>query len=102
MMKYYLEMTLLPNSDINLFTLWSTLFGQIHLGLVEIQDDQGYVPIGISFPEYVVGDKFSVLGGNADYSRMMKQHCSVLIRKNALNILKIMSIAQVFDLFPKN
>jgi CRISPR-associated endonuclease Csy4 len=63
MMKYYLEMTLLPNSDINLFTLWSTLFGQIHLGLVEIQDDQGYVPIGISFPEYVVGDKFSVLGG---------------------------------------
>ena len=61
-MKYYIEMTLIDNPEINLFNLWSKVFQQIHLGLVEIQDDQGHVPIGLSFPEYVIGDKYSLLG----------------------------------------
>ncbi len=61
-MKYYIEMTLLDNPDLNLFSLWSKVFQQIHLGLVEIQDDQGQVPIGLSFPEYVIGEKYSLLG----------------------------------------
>ncbi|SJM90746.1 type I-F CRISPR-associated endoribonuclease Cas6/Csy4 [Crenothrix polyspora] len=62
-MKHYIEITLLPNPDIHLFGLWSQVFQQIHLGLVEMQDDQSRVPIGISFPEYVTGAKYSVLGG---------------------------------------
>ncbi len=62
-MKHYLEITLIENSDINLFSLWSKVFQQIHLGLVEMQDDQGRVPIGLSFPEYVTGEKYSLLGG---------------------------------------
>jgi len=61
-MNYYLEITLLPNFDLNLFSLWSKVFQQIHLGFVEIQDDQKRVPIGVSFPEYVNGEKYSVLG----------------------------------------
>lgn len=61
-MNYYLEITLLPNYEINLFNLWSKTFQQIHLGLVEMQDDQKQVPIGISFPEYKNGEKFGVLG----------------------------------------
>jgi CRISPR-associated endonuclease Csy4 len=62
-MKHYLEITLIENSDINLFSLWSKVFQQIHLGLVEMQDDQGRVPIGLSFPDYVTGEKYSLLGG---------------------------------------
>lgn len=62
-MRFYLEITLLPNPEIGLNFLWSKVFQQIHLGLVEMQDDQKQVPIGVSFPEYVVGEKFSVLGG---------------------------------------
>lgn len=62
-MKHYIEITLLENSDVNLFSLWSKVFQQIHLGLVEMQDEQGRVPIGVAFPEYVLGDKYSVLGG---------------------------------------
>lgn len=62
-MKYYIEISLIDNSDFNLFSLWSKVFQQIHLGLVEMQDDQGRVPIGVSFPEYVTGEKYSVLGG---------------------------------------
>ena len=61
-MKHYIEITLIDNTDINLFSLWSKVFQQIHLGLVEIQDDQGQVLIGLSFPEYVIGDKYSLLG----------------------------------------
>ncbi|MCX7102247.1 MAG: type I-F CRISPR-associated endoribonuclease Cas6/Csy4 [Methylobacter sp.] len=62
-MKYYIEITLIENSDINLFSLWSKVFQQIHLGLVEMQDEQSRVPIGLSFPEYVTGEKYSLLGG---------------------------------------
>jgi len=62
-MKHYIEITLLPNSEISFFNLWSKVFQQIHLGLVEMQDDQGRIPIGVSFPEYVTGEKYSVLGG---------------------------------------
>ena len=61
-MNYYLEITLLPNYEINLFSLWSKTFQQIHLGLVEMQDDQKRVPIGLSFPEYKMGEKFGILG----------------------------------------
>ena len=80
-MKYYIEMTLLDNTDINLFNLWSKVFQQIHLGLVEIQDDQGKAPIGLSFPEYVIGDKYSLLGSKlrlfANDEAMLKQFDAV-------------------------
>jgi len=62
-MKSYLEITLLPNPEVGINFLWSKVFQQIHLGLVEIQDDQGHVAVGISFPDYVTGEKYSVLGG---------------------------------------
>lgn len=62
-MKFYQELTLLPQDEINIYFLWSKTFQQIHLGLVEMQDDQKRVPIGLSFPEYKMGEKFGVLGG---------------------------------------
>jgi CRISPR-associated endonuclease Csy4 len=61
-MRCYQEITLIPNADINRNFLWSKTFQQIHLGLVEIQDAQKRVPIGLSFPEYKLGEKFGVLG----------------------------------------
>ncbi|SFQ06447.1 CRISPR-associated protein, Csy4 family [Nitrosomonas cryotolerans] len=76
-MKHYLEITLLPNPDINLLTLWSKVFQQIHLGLVELQDEQKRVPIGVSFPEYIIGEKYSVLGGKL---RLFAQDESMLTR----------------------
>jgi len=56
-MKHYIEITLLENPDINLFSLWSKVYQQIHLGLVEMQDERGLVPIGVSFPGYVQGGR---------------------------------------------
>jgi CRISPR-associated endonuclease Csy4 len=62
-MRFYLEITLLPNPEVGINFLWSKVFQQIHLGLVEAQDEQGQIPIGVSFPEYKTGEKYSVLGG---------------------------------------
>ena len=61
-MRCYQEITLIPNADINRHFLWSKTFQQIHLGLVEMQDAQKRVPIGLSFPEYKMGEKFGILG----------------------------------------
>jgi CRISPR-associated endonuclease Csy4 len=56
-MKNYLEITLLPNEELPINFLWSKVFQQIHLGLVEIQDDKRQVPIGVSFPEYFANEQ---------------------------------------------
>lgn len=61
-MHCYQEITLLPNSEINLNFLWSKVFQQIHLALVEMQDEQKRVPIGVGFPDYKIGEKYGVLG----------------------------------------
>ena len=61
-MKFYQELTLIPQAEINPHYLLSRLFQQIHLGLVEIQDAQKRAPIGVSFPEYKSGGKCGVLG----------------------------------------
>ena len=47
MMNYYQELSLLPQEEIPINFLWSKVFQQIHLGLVEMQDDQLRVPIGV-------------------------------------------------------
>lgn len=79
-MNHYIEITLLPNTDINLFSLWSKVFQQIHLGLVEMQDEQGRIPIGVSFPEYITGEKYSLLGSKL---RLLAQDQATLDKFNA-------------------
>lgn len=69
-MKYYTDITLLPSDDIGMHFLWSKVMMQMHLALVEIQDENGKVPIAVSFPNYrtkqegkaaFVGNKLRVL-----------------------------------------
>lgn len=79
-MNHYIEITLLPTPETNLFSLWSKVYQQLHLGLVEMQNDQYRVPIGLSFPEYVVGEKYSVLGSTC---RLFAQDESTLARFEA-------------------
>lgn len=62
-MRAYCEITVLPNPEVNVHLLWSKVFQQIHLALVEIQNDLKQVPVGVSFPEYKLGDKYGVFGG---------------------------------------
>ena len=55
-MKFYIELTVINSADISFSTAWSQLYTQLHLALVEMQDANGQVPIGVSFPEYNVGE----------------------------------------------
>ena len=87
-MKFYLEITLLPNPEVGINFLWSKVYQQIHLGLVEMQDDQGRVPIGVAFPEYVQGDKYSILGGKL---RLFAEHEATLSQFNASHWLARLS-----------
>jgi CRISPR-associated endonuclease Csy4 len=61
-MKYYQELTLIPNAEISSYFIWSKLYTQLHLGLVEIQNQQGAVPVGVSFPEFMQKGKKNLLG----------------------------------------
>lgn len=76
-MRFYCEITLLPNPEASLNFLWSKAFQQIHLGLVEMQDEQRQIPIGVSFPEYTIGKKYSALGSKL---RLFAQDESTLRR----------------------
>jgi len=51
-MKFYIEITLLPGVEIPIYFLWEKVYQQLHLALVEIQDANGVVKVGVSFPEY--------------------------------------------------
>ncbi|MDD5266835.1 MAG: type I-F CRISPR-associated endoribonuclease Cas6/Csy4 [Methylococcales bacterium] len=87
-MRFYLEITLLPNPEVGINFLWSKIFQQIHLGLVEMQDEQGRVLIGLSFPEYVTGEKFSLLGGKL---RLLAKDEETLSQFNASHCLARLS-----------
>lgn len=88
MLNFYQEIKLLPEEEIPIHFLWSKVYQQIHLGLVEMQDDQGLVPIGISFPGYVVGEKYSVLGSKL---RLFAEHEATLSQFNASHWLARLS-----------
>ena len=55
-MHYYIELTLIKDSEISPYFIWSKLYTQLHLAFVEMQDANARVPIGVSFPEYKVGE----------------------------------------------
>ena len=64
-MHYYIELTLIKDSEISPYFIWSKLYTQLHLALVEMQDTNAQVPIGVSFPEHKMGeskDKKPLLG----------------------------------------
>lgn len=53
-MKYYLDITLRPSVDIPIYFLWEKVYQQLHLALVECQDNNR-VDVGVSFPEFDAG-----------------------------------------------
>ncbi|MEA3359922.1 MAG: type I-F CRISPR-associated endoribonuclease Cas6/Csy4 [Thermodesulfobacteriota bacterium] len=51
-MKYYQEISLLPNAEITPYFIWQKLYQQIHLALVENRNEENASMVGVSFPEY--------------------------------------------------
>jgi len=58
MMKFYRELTLLPQEDVNLYFIWQKLYQQIHLALAENKIADNASPIGVGFPEYSASKNF--------------------------------------------
>lgn len=55
-MKYYLDITLLPDAEANLGFLWQKVYQQIHLALVEHKTVDNTSDVAVSFPEFSLGD----------------------------------------------
>jgi CRISPR-associated endonuclease Csy4 len=51
-MNVYIDITLIPGSDIGRYFLWEKVYKQIHLRLADIKMPNGLSAIGIAFPEY--------------------------------------------------
>lgn len=51
-MKYFIELTLLPNLEIPLHFIWQKLYQQIHLALAENKSGDKASSIGVAFPGY--------------------------------------------------
>ncbi|WP_286272211.1 type I-F CRISPR-associated endoribonuclease Cas6/Csy4 [Thalassotalea hakodatensis] len=51
-MKYYLDITLLPEADITLGFLWQKVYQQVHIALVENKISEHQSAIAVSFPRY--------------------------------------------------
>ena len=51
-MNYYIEVTLMENDQFSPYELWSQLYPQLHLAVVEAKNADNKVNIGFSFPQY--------------------------------------------------
>lgn len=51
-MKFYQELTLIPNDEILPYFLWSKVYTQLHIALADVKNTHGIDGIGVSFPQY--------------------------------------------------
>jgi CRISPR-associated endonuclease Csy4 len=51
-MNHYIELTLIKDSEISPYFIWSKLYTQLHLAFVEQKDANEQIPYGVSFPEF--------------------------------------------------
>ena len=80
-MKHYLEITLIDSGDEPLYLVWSKLYVQLHLALVEVKKHNDKINIGVSFPEYLfnaekgigfLGTKLRVLANSEEELHNLK------------------------------
>jgi CRISPR-associated endonuclease Csy4 len=76
-MKFYLDITLLPDAEANLGFIWQKVYQQIHLALVENKTANGNSTIAISFPEYgngvfPLGNKLRLLASNQEMLKTLE------------------------------
>lgn len=51
-MWFFQDVILQPTEDISASFLWSRIYRQVHLALVNSKDGQGIIRCGVAFPEY--------------------------------------------------
>lgn len=73
-MKFYQEITLIPDDDIAPYFLWSKVYTQIHIALVDNNNPQ----IGVGFPQYRFDKKWATLGLKLRVFAQTEQELSTL------------------------
>lgn len=56
-MRFYQEITLVETFEVTPYFIWSKLYTQLHLALVEQQNPDKTVNFGVSFPNYINSNK---------------------------------------------
>jgi CRISPR-associated endonuclease Csy4 len=85
-MKHYLEITLLPDVEISLNFLWQKVYQALHLKFVEMKNENGLQPVGVSFPKY--DTEANTLG---EKIRLFAPDAATLERFNAKQTLRKLS-----------
>ena len=83
LMKYYFDITLLPDAGIHLGFIWQRVYQQVHIVLVEHKRDENKSDVALSFPQY--GNNKFPLGSKIRLLAATTQH----LEKLAINRLLV-------------
>lgn len=83
-MNYYQEITLI-NDDKSLYEIWSIVYNQLHIALVDLKNTQGISSIGVSFPDY----KYEIKGNGKEFAMLGNKLRIFAPSKEALNKLNL-------------
>ena len=105
-MRFYQELTIIKTPEISPYFVWSKLYSRMHLALVEQQNPDKTVSIGVSFPEYKYVDnektKISTLGNKLRIFSKSKEELEKLNLVNKLqNLSDYIHIKSIRDV-PEN
>jgi len=75
-MKYYRDITLQGDTEISLGFIWQKIYTQMHIMLVEHQENEKMSKIGFAFPHYMenfpLGNKLRLFASTADELEVLK------------------------------
>lgn len=79
-MKHYIELTLLPNVEFSVYTIWQPVYKKIHATISSLKEQDESVNIGVSFPQY--NNRLNSLG------------CKLRLFANSSNSLERLNIGE--------
>ena len=97
-MWFFQDVILQPTEDISASFLWSRVYRQVHLALVNSKDEQGIIRCGVAFPEYseenlTLGHRLRLLASvESDLQRL---NLADALMRFAPDYVKITTIRQV-------
>ena len=101
-MKYFQEISLLPNPEITPYFIWQKLSQKIHLALVENKTAENTSAVGVGFPEYnaakfVLGRKLRVFAKNE--KTLMEMKCEQWLNRlsDYVHVSRIKPVPEKLD-----
>lgn len=93
-MKYYIDITLEVHQRSMSYTLWTTLYNQLHIAFADAKNKKG-VEFGVSFPTYISSENARTLGNKIRIFGSRNELCELDIHKWLKRIISFLSISSV-------